>query len=135
MPCAQPQRRAVQRRRVAAGCSRSSAILGWFASLARRPDADGPPRRRRVRARLRARRLLAYLLLVTERYPNADPTDARRASTARRQHPVHLVGDARRPAPLALTVFFRLPLAIPHLVWLAALEVAAMLVVDRATGS
>ena len=39
----------------------------------------------------------------------------------RREHPVRLVGDAHDLRRSRLTVFFRLPLAIPHLVWLAAL--------------
>src|SRR5262249_28292485 len=60
----------------------------------------------------------AYLLLVTDRYPNTDPT-ALLASVPRPPvHPVHLVGDSEDLRRSRVTVFFRLPLAIPHLVWL-----------------
>ena len=56
----------------------------------------------------------AYLLLVTDRYPNADPTsDARVGAAGRRVHPVRLVGDAHDLRRSRLTVFFRLPLRIP----------------------
>ena len=38
--------------------------------------------------------VLAYILLVTDRYPNADPTAMLAAVERPPQHPVHLVGDA-----------------------------------------
>ena len=41
------------------------------------------------------------------------------------QHPVHLVGDADDLRFSRVTVFFRLPLAIPHIVWLALWGVLA----------
>jgi hypothetical protein len=61
--------------------------------------------------------LLAYLLLVTDRYPFADPAPI--LATVE-PPPVHLVhttdsDDLRRSR---LTVFFRPLLAIPHIVWL-----------------
>ncbi len=62
---------------------------------------------------------LAYLLLVTDRYPNADPTAMLAGVERPAEHPVRLVGDADDLRFSRVTVFFRLPLAIPHLVWLA----------------
>jgi hypothetical protein len=71
--------------------------------------------------------VLAYLLLLTDRYPNADPTAMLSAVERPPQHAVHLVGDADDLRFSRVTVFFRLPLAIPHLVWLALWTVVAVL--------
>jgi ABC-type multidrug transport system fused ATPase/permease subunit len=65
----------------------------------------------------------AYLLLLTDRYPNLDPADP--PSTG----PLHPVGlavedDLRRSR---LTVFFRFLLALPHFIWLILWGVAAFL--------
>jgi hypothetical protein len=65
----------------------------------------------------------AYLLLLTDRYPNLDPADP--PSTG----PLHPVGlavtdDLRRSR---LTVFFRFLLALPHFVWLILWGVVAFL--------
>ena len=57
-----------------------------------------------------------YVLLVTDRYPTTDP--ARVAPFLELPlHPVRLdlTDDVRRSR---LTVFFRFPLAVPHLIWL-----------------
>ena len=72
--------------------------------------------------------VLAYLLLVTDRYPNADPTAMLAGVERPPLHPVHLVGDADDLRRSRVTVFFRLPLAIPHIVWLALWAVAAIVV-------
>ena len=76
------------------------AFLGWFASLARGRMPKGLRDAGAYSIGYTAQ-LTAYLLLVTDRYPNADPTEmlvGRRAaaapSRARRRRPV-------RPAPLA----------------------------------
>jgi len=105
---------------VAAVC----AVLGWFAAVAL------------GRMPLGLRNLAAfglgytaqtysYVLLVTDRYPNADP-EAIGRDWELPPHPVRLelADDGRRSR---LTVFFRLLLAIPHFVWLALWSVAAFL--------
>jgi hypothetical protein len=71
---------------------------------------------------------LAYLLLVTERYPNSDPTELLDSLERPPAHPVHLVGDAHDLRRSRLTVFFRLPLAVPLVVWLGLWGIAAVLV-------
>jgi hypothetical protein len=71
--------------------------------------------------------MLAYLLLVTDRYPSADPTAMLADVERPPQHPVHLVGDADDLRFSRVTVLFRLPLAIPHIVWLALWTVVAIL--------
>jgi hypothetical protein len=70
---------------------------------------------------------LAYLLLLTPHYPNADPTAMLAELERPPLHPVHIVGDAGDLRRSRLTVLFRLPLALPHLVWLGLWSVAALL--------
>src|SRR5262245_56980751 len=104
------------------------AILGWFASLARGRMPQGLRDAGGYSIGYGAQ-TLAYLLLVTDRYPSADPgpllADVRRPP----QHPVHLVGEAHELRRSRVTVFFRLPLAIPHLIWLLLWALATVVVV------
>ena len=105
---------------VAAVC----AILGWFVAVAL------------GRMPLGLRNLAAYglgytaqaysyVLLVTDRYPNADP-EAAGPEWHLPPHPVQLeLEDDRRRS--RLTVFFRLLFAIPHFVWLLLWTIAAFL--------
>jgi hypothetical protein len=67
----------------------------------------------------------AYALLLTGRYPNSDPALAEHF-TDLPEHPVQVVvtDDLGRPR---LTVFFRLLLAIPHLIWITLWSVAVVL--------
>ena len=110
----------------ATGVGTVAAFLGWFASLAtgRMPsglrDAGGYALGYKAQ-------LLAYVLLVTDRYPNADPTALLAELTRPAPHPVHLVGDSEDLRRSRVTVFFRLPLAIPHLVWLFLWSILAFL--------
>jgi hypothetical protein len=66
-----------------------------------------------------------YLFLLTDRYPNSNP-DAAPSSVVPAEHPIwlRLEDDGRRSR---LTVFFRLLLALPHLVWLILWSIAAVL--------
>lgn len=67
----------------------------------------------------------AYLLLLTDRYPSSDPLSAI-GPLPTRSDPVRIeVTDELRRS--RLTVFFRLVLAFPHLVWLALWSVLALL--------
>ena len=102
-------------------------FLGWFASLARGQMPKGLRDAGAYGVGYSAQ-ALAYLLLVTDRYPNADPTALLATVERPPQHPVYLVGDAHDLRRSRLLVFFRLPLAIPHLVWLALWTVAAIVV-------
>jgi hypothetical protein len=104
-----------------------AAFLAWFAALARGRMPKGLRDAGAYSVGYTAQ-VLAYLLLVTDRYPDSDPT-AMLASVERPPvHPVHLEGDADELRRSRLTVFFRLPLAIPHLVWLLLWGVVAFLV-------
>jgi hypothetical protein len=68
----------------------------------------------------------AYLFLLTERYPSSDPLTAI-GPLPTRSDPIRteVDDDLRRSR---LTVFFRLALAIPHLVWLTLWGLLALLV-------
>jgi ABC-type amino acid transport system permease subunit len=104
-----------------------SAFLGWFASLVRGEMPKGL-RDAGAYSLGYSAQVTAYLLLVTERYPNADPTEMLFAVTDRPpRHPVRVVGDPYDLRRSRLTVFFRLLLALPHLVWVTLWGIVAFL--------
>jgi hypothetical protein len=104
-----------------------AGFLGWFASLARGRMPKGLRDAGAYSVGYSAQ-ALAYLLLVTDRYPNADPTALLATVERPPLHPVHLVGEAHDLRRSRVLVFFRVPLAIPHLVWLVLWTVAAVVV-------
>jgi hypothetical protein len=100
------------------------ALLGWFASLARGQMPRGM-RDAGAYGLSYSAQLTAYLFLLTDRYPNSDPYAALEDLPAR-EDPIRLtVGDDLRRS--RLTVFFRLLLAIPHIVWLTLWGLVALL--------
>jgi hypothetical protein len=103
-----------------------TAVLGWFVSVARGSMPKGLRDAGAYSVGYTAQ-MLAYLLLVTDRYPNADPTALLADVKRPPEHRVRLVGDAADLRRSRLTVLFRLPLAIPHLVWLGLWTVLAIL--------
>ncbi|MCY7304482.1 MAG: DUF4389 domain-containing protein [Thermoleophilia bacterium] len=107
------------------GVSTTGAVLAWFAILVR------------GRMPLGLRDLLTYcigytahatgyFLLLTDRYPTTDPTRVV-PLIGLPTHPVRLElrDDVRRSR---LTVFFRFPLAVPHLIWLLLWSLVVMAV-------
>ena len=106
------------------GLSAAVAVLGWFASLV---TGRMPPGLRNAGAYAYGYRaqVLAYVLLVTEQYPNADPHALLESVEPPPVHPVHVVGDSEDLRRSRVTVLFRLPLTIPLLVWLFLWSVAA----------
>jgi hypothetical protein len=103
----------------------AAALLGWFAALARGSMPRGL-RDAMVYALSYTAQLDAYLFLLTERYPSSDPQTATGELPVREEDPIGLlVGDDLRRN--RLTVFFRLLLAIPHLLWLTLWGIAAYL--------
>jgi Domain of unknown function (DUF4389) len=97
------------------GLLHSFSLLGWFAIMARgrmpRGLRDGA-----AYALSYGAQFWAYAFLLTDRYPDSDPLAAV-PDLPVRADPVHLEldDDLRRSR---LTVFFRLLLALPHLIWL-----------------
>lgn len=110
--------------RLGGGVLLTVAILGWFASIARATMPRGL-RDAGAWGLSYSAQLSAYLLLLTDRYPNSDPYAALDDLPTRRD-PIHLtVDDDRRRT--RLTVFFRLLLGIPHIIWLCLWGIAATL--------
>jgi hypothetical protein len=102
------------------------AILAWFAVMVRGRMPNGFRDLVAYALRYNAQ-ALAYLLLVTERYPNSDPAEP--PASAPPTPPavrVRIEDDLRRSR---LTVFFRLLLFLPHLVWYVLWSIAAFFAV------
>jgi Domain of unknown function (DUF4389) len=98
------------------------AFLGWFACLARSRMPRGF-RDAAAWALAYTAQLDAYLFLLTDRYPNSDPYAALDEVPAR-SDPIQLQADENLKRS-RLTVFFRLLLAIPHLIWLSLWGIVA----------
>jgi uncharacterized protein DUF4389 len=100
-----------------------TGFLGWFASLFRGEMPKGLRDAGAYSVGYRAQ-VLAYLTLVTDHYPNADPTVLLTDVGRPAEHPVRLVGDPHDLRFSRVTVFFRVLLALPHLVWLELWSIA-----------
>ncbi len=100
------------------------ALLGWFAIMAR-SEMPRALRDSAAYALAYGAQFWAYALLLTDRYPNSDPLAAV-PDLPVRDDPIRVKLDGddelRRSR---LTVFFRPPLAVPHIVWLALWGVLA----------
>lgn len=106
------------------GLAGVAALFGWFVGIAQARMPRGL-RDAIAYALSYAAQLDAYLFLLTDRYPDSDPQTAL-AELPTRSDPIDLQvsGElARNPA----TVFFRLILAIPHLIWLTLWAIAALI--------
>jgi hypothetical protein len=106
------------------GLAGVAAMFGWFAALAQARLPRGL-RDAIAYALSYSAQLDAYLFLLTDRYPDSDPQTAL-AHLPTRSDPIEL--DVRGELDRSrLTVFFRLLLAIPHLVWLTLWTILAYL--------
>lgn len=112
-------------RLLANGLAGPVSIAGWFASVA---QARMPRGLRDTGAWSvgYGAQVWSYVLVLHDRYPDSDPLALLPEAPAR-EDPVRLRSDddLRRSR---LTVAFRLPLAFPHLVWLALWSVLAFFV-------
>lgn len=107
------------------GVLATAALLGWFYALAR-TRMDRGLRDLVAYVLSYAAQTWGYLLLVSDEYPDSDPLTAI-GPLPTRSDPVRLeVSDGTRRS--RLTVFFRLALAVPHLVWLSLWGVLAFFV-------
>jgi Domain of unknown function (DUF4389) len=97
------------------GLALTVAILAWFACLVRGRMPHGFRDLLAYTIRFGGQ-TLAYFLILTDRYPNSDPREPVAAPSPPR--PVELVSPEEDLRRNRLTVFFRLLLTIPHLVWL-----------------
>jgi hypothetical protein len=108
------------------GIAATAAFLAWFASLARGRTPRGL-RDLTAYGIAYIAQSVGYLLLVTDRYPTSDPVRVQPLAELPR-HPVRLelTDQIERSR---LTVFFRLLLAIPHLLWLSLWSMFVLLAV------
>jgi hypothetical protein len=103
----------------------TAALLGWFYAMFKTRMPRGL-RDLVAYALSYGAQTWAYLLLLTDRYPSSDPLTAI-GPLPTRSDPVRMeVTDELRRS--RLTVFFRLVLAVPHLVWLTLWGIVALLV-------
>ncbi|HEY2181175.1 MAG TPA: DUF4389 domain-containing protein [Solirubrobacteraceae bacterium] len=107
---------------VSLGLLNVTAFLGWFASLARGRMPRGL-RDAGAYSLSYGAQFWSYALLLTDRYPDSDPLAAVPGLPVR-SDPIRLelADDLRRSR---LTVFFRAPLAVPHLIWLELWSILA----------
>jgi hypothetical protein len=98
------------------GLLHTAAVLGWFAIMARGRMPRGL-RDPAAYALSYGAQFWAYAFLLTDRYPDSDPLAALPELPVRTD-PIRLAGEDQLGRS-RLTVFFRLLLALPHLVWLA----------------
>lgn len=104
----------------------AAALLAWFYALAR-ARMDRGLRDLIAYVLSYAAQTWGYLLLVTDEYPDSDPLTAI-GPLPTRSDPIRLeVSDGLRRS--RLTVFFRLALAVPHLVWLSLWGILAFFAV------
>jgi hypothetical protein len=107
------------------GLASVAALLGWFAALAQARLPRGL-RDAVAYALSYSAQLDAYLFLLTDRYPNSDPQTALAELPSRENDPIRLdVSDDLERS--RVTVFFRLLLAIPHLIWLTLWGILVLL--------
>jgi hypothetical protein len=106
------------------GVSAAVAFLAWFGCLALGRMPTGFRDLLAYTLRYGAQ-TWAYLLFLTDRYPDADPSEPPAAQpTPEKPVKLRVEDDLRRSR---LTVFFRLLLTIPHIVWLVLWGIVAFL--------
>ncbi len=111
------------------GVAASVALLAWFAALAVGRMPSGL-RDLAAYAIGYAAQTGGYVLLLGDRYPTADPSVVHPRGKLP-PHPVRLAVTDRL-ARSRLTVFFRLLLALPHLVWVALWTLVVVLLLPLA---
>ena len=103
-----------------------SAFLTWFYAMVKGRAPEGLVRLQWYSLHYGAQ-TAAYALLLTDRYPTADPERVGVPWPAP-AHPVELAHDADDGRRSRLTVFFRFLLAFPHFVWLTLWGIAVLVV-------
>ena len=103
----------------------ASAFLGWFAILVRGAMPKGLRDAGAYSIGYGAQ-TLAYVLLLTDRYPNADPNALLAGVEPPPAHPV-AVAVADDLVRSRVTVFFRVLLAVPHFIWFFLWTAASIL--------
>ena len=110
----------------AGGLLSTCAFLVWFYALVKGRAPEGLARLQWYCLHYGGQ-VAAYVLLVTDRYPTSDPERVGVPWPAP-EHPVRLTHEPDDGSRSRLTVFFRLLLAVPHLVWWTLWSIAVLLV-------
>jgi hypothetical protein len=105
------------------GVAAAAAFLAWFACLVTGRMPQGL-RDLQIYGLGYATQAYSYLFLLTDRYPNTAPRAY--PSAPMPEHPITLSVGADDLRRSRLTTFFRLPLAVPHLIWLTLWTVVAI---------
>ena len=105
------------------GAVATAAFLAWFACLITGRMPQGL-RDLQIYGLGYSTQAYSYLFLLTDRYPNTAPRAY--PSAPMPEHPVTLSLSADDLRRSRLTTFFRLLLAVPHLIWLAFWTVVAL---------
>jgi hypothetical protein len=103
----------------------STAFLIWFYALVKGRAPEGVSRLQWYGLHYSAQ-ASSYVLLLTDRYPNSDPALTGAPRTAP-PHPIRLRSSGDDGRRSRLTTFFRLLLAVPHLIWLELWALLALL--------
>ncbi len=107
------------------GVASFAALCGWFVSLVRGRMPQGFRDLLAFGLRYEAQ-VGGYFLLLTDRYPSSNPLDSVPAPPPPMGVRMHVKDDLQRSR---LTAFFRLLLALPHLVWLTLWSFPAVLAI------
>jgi len=107
------------------GIATLAAFFGWFVSLVRGRMPQGFRDLLAFGLRYEAQ-VGGYVLLLTDRYPSSNPLDPVPAPAPPLGVRMHVKDDLQRSR---LTVFFRLLLSLPHLVWLTLWGIPATLAI------
>ncbi len=107
-----------------AGLLTVAAFLGWFVAVIRGRMPRGL-RDLAAYALSYGAQFWGYVLLLTDRYPSSDPLTTIGVLPTRSDPLRVQISD--QPRRSRLTVFFRLPLGAPHLVWLTLWGVLALI--------
>jgi hypothetical protein len=108
------------------GVLATAGVIAWFYSLFRARAPEGVARLSWYAIHWAAQ-VYAYLFLLTDRYPNSDPARLG-VPRAPPPHPVTMSVPHHHLERNRVTVFFRLLLALPHLVWLTLWAIGALIV-------
>jgi uncharacterized protein DUF4389 len=100
------------------------AVVAWFYSLAKGRAPEGVARLSWYTLHYAAQ-AYAYLVILTDRYPNSDPA-VLGVPRPGPPHPVSLLQQEDTLERSRVTVFFRLLLAFPHIVWLVLWSIVAI---------
>jgi hypothetical protein len=107
------------------GITSTAGVIAWFYSLFRGRAPEGVTRLLWYALHFGAL-AWSYIFVLTDSYPSTDPALLGRPRRPP-PHPVALRVPADELERSRVTVFFRLPLAVPHFIWLTLWAIVALI--------